>query len=158
MTPEQKTLVQASFAKVLPIADLAATIFYQRLFELDPSLRPLFKDDMTEQRRALMGILKVAVAGLDRLDELVPTVQGLGRRHAGYGVQDAHYATVGAALLWTLAQGLGDAFTPPVAAAWAAVYTILADTMKAAANEPTQAAHGRSLHSTREISHEPVTA
>ena len=132
MTPEQKTLVQTSFAQVMPIADLAAALFYKRLFELDPSLRSLFKNDLYEQGRALMGMLKVVVAGLDRLDQLVPAVQNLGRRHAGYGVQDAHYDTVASALLWTLERGLGEAFTPPEAQAWVAAYTILADTMKAA--------------------------
>jgi hemoglobin-like flavoprotein len=136
MTPEQIALVQASFAQVLPIADIAAKLFYGRLFELDPSLRPMFKGDMEEQGRKLMTTLKVVVNGLTRLDQLVPAVQSLGRRHAGYGVQDQHYDTVAAALLWTLGQGLGDAFTPEVAAAWATAYAILADTMKAAAAEP----------------------
>jgi hemoglobin-like flavoprotein len=130
MTPEQTLLVQASFAKVAPIASTAADLFYDRLFTLDPSLRPLFKPDMTAQKRALMGMLGVAVAGLDRLDELVPAVQQLGRRHAGYGVTEAHYATVGDALLWTLEQGLGADFTPDTRAAWAAVYTLLAATMQ----------------------------
>ncbi len=135
MTPEQKILVQTSFAKVMPIADVAATLFYQRLFELDPSLRALFKGDMQAQGRALMGMLKVAISALDRLEEIVPAVQQMGRRHAGYGVQAAHYATVADALLWTLHQGLGDAFTPQVKQAWIAVYTLLAGTMQAASKE-----------------------
>ena len=134
MTLEQIALVQRSFAQLLPNADVAAAVFYHRLFELDPALRPLFKGDPQAQERALMGMLKVAVAGLDRLDQLVPAVQSLGRRHAGYGVQDAHYATVGGALLWTLHQGLGDAFTTAVEQAWVTVYTLLADVMKGAAN------------------------
>jgi hemoglobin-like flavoprotein len=136
MTPEQIALVQASFAQVLPIADTAAALFYGRLFELDPSLRPMFTGDIQEQGRKLMTTLKVVVNGLTRLEQLVPAVQSLGRRHAGYGVQDQHYDTVAAALLWTLGQGLGDAFTPEVAAAWATAYAVLADTMKAAAAEP----------------------
>jgi len=136
MTPEQIALVQASFAQVLPIADTAAGLFYGRLFELDPSLRPMFKGDMEEQGRKLMTMLKVVVNGLTRLDQLVPAVQSLGRRHAGYGVQDQHYDTVAAALLWTLAQGLGASFTTEVATAWATAYVVLADTMKAAAAEP----------------------
>jgi hemoglobin-like flavoprotein len=128
-------LVQASFERVLPIADDAAALFYSRLFELDPSLRPLFRNDMKVQGRALMGTIRVAVAGLSRVDQIVPTVQALGRRHATYGVKDEHYATVGSALLWTLEQGLGDAFTPETRAAWVQVYTVLAETMQQAAAE-----------------------
>jgi len=135
MTPEQIALIQTSFAQVLPIADTAAALFYNRLFELDPSLKPLFKGDMREQGRKLMTMIRVVVNGLNRLDQLVPAVQELGRRHVRYGVTDAHYDTVGAALLATLHQGLGEAFTPDVAAAWAMAYALLADTMKAAAAE-----------------------
>jgi hemoglobin-like flavoprotein len=135
MTPEQIVLVQTSFAQVLPIADTAAALFYGRLFELDPSLKPLFKGDMREQGRKLMTMIRVVVNGLNRIDQLVPAVQELGRRHARYGVADAHYDVVGAALLATLHQGLGEAFTPEVAAAWAVAYALLADTMKAAAAE-----------------------
>jgi hemoglobin-like flavoprotein len=135
VTQTQKTLVQQSFAAVAPIADDAAALFYRRLFELDPSLERMFKSDMTEQRKKLMQMLTAAVKGLDRLDQLVPVVEDLGRRHAGYGVSDAHYDTVGAALLWTLEKGLGDAFTPAVHEAWAAVYGLLAATMKNAAKE-----------------------
>jgi hemoglobin-like flavoprotein len=131
----QKVLVQRSFAAVVPIADDAAVLFYRRLFELDPSLERMFRGDMTEQRRKLMQMLTAAVKGLDRLDKLVPVVEDLGRRHAGYGVADAHYDTVGAALLWTLEKGLGDAFTADVKDAWVAVYGLLAGTMKNAAKE-----------------------
>jgi hemoglobin-like flavoprotein len=137
-TPEQVALVRASFAQVLPIADAAAALFYDRLFALDPSLRPLFRGDLRAQGRALMGMLRVAVNGLDRLDQIVPAVQALGRRHAGYGVRDEHYATVGAALLWTLERGLGAAFTPETRAAWAAAYTLLATVMQEAAASQTQ--------------------
>jgi len=133
-------LVQASFEKVLPIADPAAELFYNRLFELDPSLRPMFKADMAEQKKKLMQMLTVAVRGLSRLDEIVPAVQALGRRHAGYHVRREHYATVGAALLWTLEQGLGPDFTPEVRAAWTEVYTVLATTMQAAAADVQPAA------------------
>ncbi len=135
VTNTQKVLVQESFAAVMPIADDAAALFYRRLFELDPSLERMFKGDMTEQRRKLMQMLTAAVKGLDRLDQLVPVVEDLGRRHAGYGVADAHYDTVGAALLWTLEKGLGNAFTPEVKDAWIAVYGLLAGTMKNAAKE-----------------------
>lgn len=135
MTPEQKTLVQSTFAQVVPIAPQAAELFYGRLFELDPALKPLFKGDMTEQGRKLMATLGVAVNALDNLDELIPVLQNLGKGHVAYGVQDAHYETVGAALLWTLEQGLGDAFTPEVKDAWIEVYTIVATVMKEAAAE-----------------------
>jgi hemoglobin-like flavoprotein len=140
VTPEQKCLVQSSFARVLPITDTAARLFYGRLFELDPSLQLMFHGDMTEQGKKLMDMLRVVIAGLDRLDRLVPAVQALGRRHGAYGVRDAHYATVAAALLWTLEQGLGDYFTPAHRAAWVAVYTILATTMQEAAAAPALAA------------------
>ena len=133
MTPAQKDLVQSTFAKLVPIADQAAALFYGRLFEIDPSLRPLFKGDLVEQGKKLMTMICVAVKGLDTLDELVPAVKNLGRRHATYGVTDAHYDTVGGALLWTLEKGLGSAFTPDVKAAWTTVYTVLATTMKAGA-------------------------
>ena len=132
-------LVQTSFALVLPIADDAAALFYSRLFDLDPSLRALFRNDMKAQGRALMGMIRVAVAGLTKLDQIVPAVQTLGRRHAGYGVRDEHYATVASALLWTLDQGLGDAFTPETREAWVKVYTLLAETMQQAAAEGRQA-------------------
>ena len=135
MTPEQIQLVKTSFAAVAPIADQAGMMFYERLFTIDPSLRPLFKGDIEVQSRTLMKMIAVAVGGLDRLDTIVPAVQALGIRHAGYGVTSAHYDTVARALLWTLGQGLGDAFTPEVEAAWVAAYTVLAATMQAAAAE-----------------------
>ncbi len=127
---EQKDLVQASFVEIATIADDAAILFYDRLFELDPSLRAMFRGDMAEQRKKLMQMIAAAVKGLDRLDQLVPAVQGLGRRHAGYGVTDRHYETVGEALLWTLQMGLGRNFTPEMKDAWTAVYTLLATTRK----------------------------
>jgi nitric oxide dioxygenase len=137
MSPEQIQLVRSSFAAVAPIADQAGMMFYDRLFSIDPSLRPLFKDDVTEQSRALMKMIGVAVGGLDKLDTIVPAVQALGVRHAGYGVTDAHYDTVAAALVWTLGQGLGDDFTPEIEAAWVAAYTLLATTMQTAARGAT---------------------
>jgi hemoglobin-like flavoprotein len=133
MTPEQITLVKESFAKVRPIAPQAAALFYGRLFEIAPEVRPLFKGDIEEQGRKLMQVIATAVGALDRLGDIVPVVQDLGRRHAGYGVSEAHYDKVAEALLWTLGQGLGAAFTPVVKEAWTVTYTILADTMKAAA-------------------------
>lgn len=132
---EQKTveLVQGTFDAVEPIADKAAELFYGKLFELDPELKPLFKGDMAEQGKKLMTMIGLAVRGLNNLEALVPAVQNLGVRHVDYGVKDEHYGTVGAALLWTLEQGLGEAFTEEVKQAWTEVYTVLADTMKAAA-------------------------
>lgn len=135
MTPEQAELVKSSWAKVVPISDKAAELFYGKLFELNPSLKSLFKGDMVEQGKKLMKMINTAVNGLDRLDEIVPAVQQLGVRHIAYGVKDEHYDTVGAALLWTLEAGLGDAFTDETKTAWATVYGVLADTMKAAAAE-----------------------
>ncbi len=129
MTPEQKESVRVSFAQVKPIADQAASLFYDRLFVLDSSLRALFPADLTAQRRNLMQMIAVAVAGLDRLAEIIPAVQAQGQRHRGYGVPDSSYTTVGAALIWTLEQGLGSAFTPATRDAWIAVYTLLAETM-----------------------------
>jgi len=137
MTPESKALVQESWTLVEPIADTAAALFYGRLFELDPSLRPMFRGDMKEQGKKLMQMITVVVRGLNGLDDLVPAIESLGRRHTGYGVRDSHYGTVAAALLWTLEQGLGAAFTPAVKAAWVEAYTLLATVMKrAAAGEP----------------------
>ncbi len=135
MTPEQVQLVKNSWGQVVPIADKAAELFYGKLFELDPSVKPLFKGDIVEQGRKLTKMINTAVNGLDRLDAIVPAVQQLGVRHIAYGVRDEHYDTVGAALLWTLESGLGDAFTDDVRTAWTTVYGILADTMKAAARE-----------------------
>jgi hemoglobin-like flavoprotein len=129
MTPEQITLVQDSFNKVVPIADQAAALFYQNLFETDPALKPLFKGNMEEQGKKLMQMIAVAVSKLNDLPTLVPVLQNLGKRHAGYGVVNAHYDTVGAALLKTLGQGLGDAFTSDVKAAWTTAYGVMAKTM-----------------------------
>jgi hemoglobin-like flavoprotein len=135
MTPDQIKLVQQSWARVTPIADVAATLFYQRLFELDPSLRSMFKRDMKEQQRMLMQVLAVAVSSLNNLEKLLPTVQALGRRHSGYGVTAQHYVTVGEALLWTLEQGLGEEFNAEVRKAWTLTYLTLAGTMQAAAQK-----------------------
>ena len=133
MTPHQIDLVQASWKQVLPVAETAAQMFYGRLFFLDPSLRPMFLGDMRDQGRKVMAMLSYTVNGLNRLDVLLPAVRALGRRHATYGVRPEHYFTVGAALLWTLEQGLGAAFTPAVREAWVAAYGVLADTMRDAA-------------------------
>ena len=135
MQSNQIDLVQQSFELVEPIAETAASLFYNRLFELDPSLRQLFRGDMTEQGRKLMQALKMVVKGIRRIEAILPAVQELGRRHVQYGVQDEHYDTVGEALLWTLEKGLGEAFTPDVKEAWTAAYVLLAGAMKQAAAE-----------------------
>ena len=138
MDARKTRLVQDSWTQVEPIADTAATLFYDRLFTLDPALRPLFPPDLGEQKRKLMQMLTVAVRGLDRLDQLTPALKALGRRHVDYRVQDAHYDTVGQALLFTLEQGLGAAFTAEVCEAWAATYHLVSSVMQRAARESAE--------------------
>jgi hemoglobin-like flavoprotein len=140
MTPQQIKLVQDSFKLVVPIKEQAASLFYGRLFESNPKLRGLFSGDMAEQGRKLMMVLATVVGGLNRLDQIVPAVRDLGRKHASYGVTDDHYPLVGAALLWTLSQGLGERFTADVAEAWTAAYSLLAEVMKEAAHQAGLAA------------------
>jgi len=139
MTLEQTTLVQTSFAQVRPIADTAATLFYDRLFELNPSLRGLFKEDLREQRKKLMAMLATAVDNLHQWDTVAPHVKQLGLRHVGYGVKPADYDTVGSALIDTLEKGLGEAFTPPVRDAWLACYTTIVAEMQAVEAETIKA-------------------
>lgn len=129
MTPSQVDLVQKSFSKVAPIADQAAALFYGRLFEIAPEVKPLFRGDMKEQGKKLMGTLAVVVGGLTRLDTILPAASGLAKKHVGYGVDAAHYAPVGAALLRTLEKGLGPDWTPEVATAWTTAYTTLSGYM-----------------------------
>lgn len=135
MNPVNIQLVQSSFEKVEPIADAAAGLFYGKLFELDPSVRSLFPEDLAEQGKKLMKMLGIAVRGLSNLDSLVPAVEELGRRHGTYGVKDADYETVGAALLWTLESGLGEDFTAEVKSAWTEAYTTLSSVMRGAVND-----------------------
>ena len=129
MTPAQIKLVQDSFAKVAPISDQAAALFYGRLFEIAPEVTPLFKGNLAEQGRKLMATLAVVVNGLANLDSILPAASALARRHVGYGVKPGHYAPVGEALLWTLERGLGADWTPELAAAWTAAYTTLSGYM-----------------------------
>ena len=140
MTPQQIELVKKTWVMVVPIADPAAELFYGRLFELEPSYRAMFKHDMTEQGKKLMKTINIAVEALDDVEPLVPTLKQMGADHAGYGVVDRDYNVVGAALLWTLEQGLGEVFTDEVKNAWAAVYEVLANTMKSGAAEAEIAA------------------
>ena len=136
ITPEQRALVQQTWQQVVPIADTAARVFYNRLFEIDPQLRVMFdRVEMKSLRRKLIQALAMAVDRLDRIEELVPVIEALGRRHATYGVSDAHYETVGAALIWTLEKGLGKAWSEEVKAAWTEVYVLLSKVMRAAAAE-----------------------
>jgi len=132
MTPQQVELVQTSFKKVVPIATTAADLFYNRLFEIAPDTRALFPEDLTEQKGKLISMLGTAVTNLHKLETILPAVKDLGARHKDYGVTAAHYAPVGAALLWSLEKGLGADFTPEVKAAWTETYTALAGVMTAA--------------------------
>ncbi|HZP17187.1 MAG TPA: globin family protein [Terriglobales bacterium] len=135
MTPQQTELVQTSFNLIRDDIESAAMIFYDRLFQLDSSLRQMFSTPQAEQARKLAHVLTVVVNGLSRPEKLMPAVEELGRRHGSYGVQPQHYATVGAALLWTLQAGLGEAFTLEVREAWTSAYMFLATTMQRAAAE-----------------------
>ncbi len=133
MTPEQIKAIQESFAKVTPISEQAAPLFYARLFEVDPALKPLFHGDMKEQGRKLMATLAVVVNNLNNLGAVLPAASALAKRHVAYGVKPAHYTPVGEALLWTLQQGLGASWTPELAAAWSAAYGVLSEYMIAEA-------------------------
>jgi nitric oxide dioxygenase len=140
MTPQQIALVRASFAKVVPIKEEAAALFYARLFAIDPSTRPLFRGDMKSQGVKLMAAIAAVVKALDRIDTMLDDLRGLARRHDRYGVREEHYASVGTALLWTLEQGLGFDFTPEVRDAWATAYGLLSSVMIEATSEPLRAA------------------
>lgn len=138
MDIRQVKWVRKSFAQVLPMADATADLFYSRLFELDPAVRGMFPQDMTMQKQKFMSMLSTAVDSLDRLDDLVPTIQALGIRHGIYGVTVEQYDTVRDALMWAFQQRLGDQFTPEVKAAWVTLYTLLANTMQQAAGYVSQ--------------------
>lgn len=129
MTPEQVSLVQQSFAKVAPISEQAAALFYDRLFEVAPPVKAMFPTEMGEQRKKLMGTLAVVVNGLSDLGSVLPAASALAKRHVGYGAKAEHYPVVGGVLLWTLEKGLGDAWTPEVADAWSAAYGTLSGYM-----------------------------
>lgn len=135
MTSTDTALVRQSFARLAPIAPQAAAIFYGQLFQRDPALRRLFRGDMAAQGDRLMAMIGAAVQLLDRPTQLQGVLRELGARHAGYGVDAPHYATVGAALLDTLAIGLGDAFTPEVRAAWTRLYGVVSQAMQAGARQ-----------------------
>jgi hemoglobin-like flavoprotein len=140
MNPTQIKLVQESFAKVAPISEQAAVLFYDRLFEVAPPVRAMFPNDMTEQRKKLMATLAVVVNGLTNLEAVLPAASALAKKHVGYGVKAAHYPIVGGALLWTLEKGLGEAWNPELAAAWTAAYGTLSGYMISEAYDNAQAA------------------
>ena len=140
MTPDQVKLVQDSFAKVVPISEAAAVLFYDRLFEIAPQVKAMFPADMTEQRRKLMVMLAAVVNGLGNLQSILPAASALATRHVAYGAKAEHYPVVGAALLWTLEKGLGDGWTPELAEAWGAAYGTLSGYMISQAYGSSQAA------------------
>ena len=140
MTPDQVKLVQQSFAKVAPISEQAAVLFYDRLFEVAPAVKSMFPADMTEQRKKLMATLAVVVGGLGNLETILPAASALATRHVSYGARPEHYPVVGGALLWTLEKGLGDDWTPDVADAWTAAYGTLSGFMISEAYGRPQAA------------------
>jgi len=140
MNAAQMKLVQDSFAKVAPISAQAAMLFYDRLFEVAPGVKAMFPADMTEQRKKLMATLAVVVGGLSNLEAVLPAASALAKRHVSYGARPEHYPVVGGALLWTLEKGLGDAWTPEVAAAWTAAYGTLSGYMISEAYGSAQAA------------------
>ncbi len=129
MTPDQIKAIQDSFARVAPISEQAAALFYGRLFEIAPHVKPLFRGDMKEQGHKLMATLAIVVNGLRNLESVLPAASALAKRHVDYGVKAADYAPVGAALLWTLEKGLGAQWSPELAAAWGSAYTILSEYM-----------------------------
>ncbi len=136
LSPHEIRLVQETFAAVDPIADDVAGVFYRKLFEIDPSTKALFKGDMGDQGRKLMGVLKTAVASLDKFDQLVPVLKIMGQRHHAYGVELKHYESFAKALLWTLKDGLKQAFTAEAEQAWAKAYSVMAEIMMKGAQEP----------------------
>ncbi len=137
MTPQQIALVQQSFSKVAPISEIASQLFYDRLFEVAPSVRAMFPEDMTEQRKKLMGMLAAVVSGLSNLETILPAASALAKRHVAYGAKAEHYPVVGATLLWTLEKGLGEAWTPELATAWTDAYGVLSGYMISEAYGPT---------------------
>ena len=156
MTPEQKQLVKDSWAKVVPIQETAAELFYGRLFEQYPEVKPYFKGDMKEQGKKLMAMLNTAVNGLDNLEGLIEPLKASGKAHKVYGVQAEDYDKVGASFLWTLEQGLGEAFTPEVKEAWAVTYSTVASVMiegaEYGASAPAKAPWWKSMFGARKAS------
>ena len=131
MSPEQKKLVQQTWHQVAPASEIVSALFYDRLFDLDPEFRALFRNvDMERQREKLILALSSVILHLDDIEAYLPEIEALGRRHASYGVSEAHYESVGRALLSTLKSGLGEAWTEDVRAAWTAAYAAIAGVMR----------------------------
>lgn len=144
MTPQQIEIIRDTWRRVLPIGDAAAELFYSRLFEIDPGVRPLFaRVAMPEQRQKLLQTLNSVIEAVDDLDSVVPAIRELGRRHVGYGVTEAHYDSVGGVLLWTFEKGLGEAWTEEAAEAWTSAYALIAATMIEAAREAHTVGNGK---------------
>lgn len=137
MTPLRIKMVQDSFRQVVPMSAQAAAMFYDRLFEIAPEVRPLFPTDLAEQKKKLMTMLAIAVHNLHHVDTISAAVQALAKRHVGYGVTAAHYEPVGHALIWTLGKGLGGDFTPELKEAWIATFAMISAVMTTAAAEVT---------------------
>lgn len=141
MEQEKIQIIRNTWSYVIINPQEAGELFYQKLFELAPHLRPMFKGDIKEQSKKLMRTITVAVTKLDKLDDLLPEIQALAKRHVGYGVKPSHYAPVGAALIWTLEKGLGPKWTPEVATAWTELYLLLSQAMiEAVENKATKVA------------------
>lgn len=132
LTPARVAELRRTWQRVVPMADEVAQLFYERLFEIDPSLRALFQTDPVVRRRKLMDALEFIVAHVDRPDDLVPMLAALGQRHVGYGVRAEHYAVAGEALLWTLDEGVGALRTPEAREAWVAAYELIVTGMRGA--------------------------
>jgi hemoglobin-like flavoprotein len=130
LTPEQKSLVKQSFESLMPVSRTAAGLFYKKLFELEPSLRHMFMGDMQAQERKFVNMLKIVVSNLDRIEQVTPAIEALGRRHAGYGVEARHYEIFGTALLWAVEQAAGPDCLSGTREAWFALYSYLTETMK----------------------------
>ena len=134
LSKEQIGIIKYTWLRVVPIADVAAMLFYDNLLRSHPELKPMFaRSDMAEQRKKLVASLNLVVLSLDSLESVLPALRSLGRKHVGYGVQEEHYDAVGTALLETLGQGLGTEFTPEARAAWTTAYGMIASVMKEAA-------------------------
>jgi len=129
MTLAQISLIRASFTRVVMARETSAELFYNRLFELDPSLRPLFKGDMKEQGLKFFLMLEIVVGGLNAFEDVVAELRALGQRHIEYGVLPRHYLTVREALLWMLNQVLGKDFTGETRMAWMEMYDLLSRAM-----------------------------
>lgn len=139
MTPQQVALVQESFEKIAAMGEPAWQSFYAELFALEPSLKQMFKGDISEQRKKLLAALALVMRALHAPATILAPLKSLAVKHVGYGVKPEHYTCMGHALLRTLNNALGDEFTPELRTAWAAAFQTLATIMKEAAYGRSQA-------------------